>query len=70
MAEAKQADVVIYVGGLSPLLENAERPVPYDGFDNGDRTRIELPEVQTRALKALKEAGKPVIFVNCSGSAG
>jgi beta-glucosidase len=69
VAEAKQADVVIYVGGLSPLLENEERPVPYDGFDNGDRTRIELPEVQTRALKALKEAGKPVIFVNCSGSA-
>ena len=67
--EAKKSDVVIYVGGLSPLLENEERPVPYDGFDNGDRTRIELPAVQTQALKALREAGKPVIFVNCSGSA-
>ena len=69
IAEAKQADVVIYVGGLSPLLENEERPVPYDGFDNGDRTRIELPDVQTQALKALQETGKPVIYVNCSGSA-
>jgi beta-glucosidase len=69
IAAAKEADVVIYVGGLSPLLENEERPVPYDGFDNGDRTRIELPDVQTQALKALKEAGKPVIFVECSGSA-
>jgi beta-glucosidase len=69
VAEAKKADVVIYVGGLSPLLENEERPVPYDGFDNGDRTRIELPDVQTEALKALREAGKPVIYVNCSGSA-
>ncbi len=69
VAMVKEVDVVIYVGGLSPLLENEERPVPYDGFDNGDRTRIELPDVQTRALKALKEAGKPVIFVNCSGSA-
>jgi beta-glucosidase len=66
---AKKSDVVIYVGGLSPLLENEERPVPYDGFDNGDRTRIELPAVQTQALKALREAGKPVIFINCSGSA-
>jgi beta-glucosidase len=69
IAVAKEVDVVIYVGGLSPLLENEERPVPYDGFDNGDRTRIELPDVQTQALKALKETGKPVIFVECSGSA-
>jgi beta-glucosidase len=67
--EAKKADAVIYVGGLSPLLENEERGVPYDGFDNGDRTRIELPAVQTQALKALRDAGKPVIYVNCSGSA-
>jgi beta-glucosidase len=67
--EAKKADVVIYVGGLSPLLENEERSVPYDGFDNGDRTRIELPDVQLEALKALKATGKPVIYVNCSGSA-
>ena len=66
---AKTADGVIYVGGLSPLLENEERGVPYDGFDNGDRTRIELPAVQTQALKALRAAGKPVIYVNCSGSA-
>ena len=30
---------------------------------------IELPEVQRNILKALKQAGKKVIFVNCSGSA-
>jgi beta-glucosidase len=69
LALAKQSDVVIYVGGLSPLLENEETLVPYDGFDNGDRTRIELPDVQTQALKALQATGKPVIYVNCSGSA-
>jgi beta-glucosidase len=31
--------------------------------------QIELPPVQTELLKALQAAGKPVVFVNCSGSA-
>jgi len=44
-------------------------PVSYPGFKGGDRTDIELPKVQRNCLKALKEAGKKVIFVNCSGSA-
>ena len=44
-------------------------PVNIDGFKGGDRTNIELPTVQREFLKALKAAGKKVIFVNCSGSA-
>jgi beta-glucosidase len=44
-------------------------PVDIDGFKGGDRTHIELPKVQREFLKALKAAGKTVIFVNCSGSA-
>ena len=44
-------------------------PVNYPGFKGGDRTNIDLPSVQRNCLKALKEAGKKVIFVNCSGSA-
>ncbi len=39
------------------------------GFKGGDRTNIDLPKVQLNCLKALKEAGKKVIYVNCSGSA-
>ena len=39
------------------------------GFSHGDRTSIELPDVQEKLLKALQATGKPVIFVNCSGSA-
>jgi len=62
-------DVVVFVGGLSTLLEGEEMPVSYPGFKGGDRTDIELPEVQRNCLKALKAAGKKVIFVNCSGSA-
>lgn len=62
-------DTVVFVGGLSTLLEGEEMPVNYPGFKGGDRTNIELPSIQKRCLKALKEAGKKVIFVNCSGSA-
>jgi beta-glucosidase len=69
IAAAKGADVVIYVGGLSPTLEGEEMTVNYEGFSGGDRTRIELPAPQTELLKALHATGKPVVFVNCSGSA-
>ena len=68
---AKAADVVIYVGGISPDFEGEEfgGESPYDGFAGGDRIRIELPLVQEDLLKNLQATGKPVIFVNCSGSA-
>jgi beta-glucosidase len=71
VAAAQAADVVIYVGGISPDLEGEEfgGTDPYDGFKGGDRTRIELPSVQEDLLKALQATGKPVVFVNCSGSA-
>ncbi|MBN2008005.1 glycoside hydrolase family 3 C-terminal domain-containing protein, partial [candidate division KSB1 bacterium] len=62
-------DVVVFVGGLSTNLEGEEMPVSYPGFKGGDRTDIELPAVQRNCLKALKEAGKKVVYVNCSGSA-
>ncbi len=65
----KGIDEVIFVGGLSTLLEGEEMPVNYPGFKGGDRTDIELPLVQRNWLKALKAAGKKVMFVNCSGSA-
>ena len=62
-------DVVVFVGGLSGELEGEEMPVSYPGFKGGDRTNIDLPAVQRNCLKALKEAGEKVVFVNCSGSA-
>src|SRR6478736_1824235 len=65
----KDVEVVVFVGGLSTLLEGEEMPVSYPGFKGGDRTDIELPEVQRNCLNVLKAAGKKIIFVNCSGSA-
>jgi beta-glucosidase len=71
IAAAKLADVVIYVGGISAELEGEEmsRANAFEGFNGGDRTRIELPSVQEDLLKELKATGKPVVFVNCSGGA-
>jgi beta-glucosidase len=68
IAQLNGIDKVIFVGGISPALEGEEMPVNIDGFKGGDRTHIELPAVQRNFLKALKEAGKTVIFVSCSGS--
>ena len=68
IVQLKGIDKVIFVGGIAPSLEGEEMPVDIDGFKGGDRTHIELPKVQREFLKALKAAGKQVIFVNCSGS--
>ena len=69
VGRAKEADIVIFVGGISPSLEREEAKVTNPGFDNGDRTSIELPQAQRDVLRALHQAGKKVILVNCSGSA-
>ena len=68
VAKVKDADVVIFAGGISPSLEGEEMGVNLPGFRKGDRTDIELPAVQRELIKALCDAGKKVIFVNFSGS--
>lgn len=62
-------DAIIYVGGLSPQLEGEEMQVNFKGFRGGDRTSIELPSTQREYISALAATGKPVVFVNLSGSA-
>ena len=52
-------DLIIYVGGLTPAQEG-------EGFD---RDSIELPDVQEKLVEALHATGKPMVMVNCSGSA-
>lgn len=65
----KDADVIVFIGGISPQLEGEEMKVDYPGFNGGDRTSILLPAVQTELLKALQKTGKPVVFVMMTGSA-
>ena len=62
-------DIVVFAGGISPRLEGEQMKVELPGFKGGDRTDIELPEVQRRMLRTLHQAGKKVVFVNFSGSA-
>lgn len=69
IARLKDVETVIFVGGISARLEGEEMPIDLPGFKGGDRTDIELPAVQREFLKKLKEAGKKVVFINCSGSA-
>ncbi len=62
-------ETVIFAGGISSRLEGEEMHVSVPGFSAGDRTDIELPQVQRDILAALHAAGKKVILVNFSGSA-
>ena len=65
----RRADVIVYAGGINPQLEGEELPVDIPGFYKGDRTRIELPDIQVRELKKLRRRHKPVVLLLCSGSA-
>jgi beta-glucosidase len=69
VSNVKNADVILFVGGISPRLEGEEMKVVVEGFKGGDRTNIEIPTVQKEMIKALKATGKPLIYVVCTGSA-
>ena len=66
---AKEADAVVLVLGLSQRLEGEEMPIKISGFSGGDRTDLNLPEMQENLLEALCETGKPVVVVLASGGA-
>jgi beta-glucosidase len=69
LTEIGDAETVIFVGGISPRVEGEEMKVSEPGFRGGDRTDIELPQVQRQLLANLHKAGKKVVYVNCSGGA-
>ena len=69
LAQIGNAKTVIFVGGISPRVEGEQMRVSDPGFKGGDRTSIELPQVQRDMLRLLHDAGKRVVFVNCSGGA-
>ena len=69
VAQVGDAQTVIFVGGISPQLEGEEMEVSEPGFKGGDRTMIEIPQAQRDIIAALRQAGKRVILVTCSGSA-
>ena len=58
-SKASDADAILVIGGITARQEG----------EGGDRPDIELPKVQQRLLSAMHATGKPVVFINCSGSA-
>lgn len=66
---AKKANVVIMCMGITPRLEGEEMKVNVEGFRGGDRTRIDLPDIQQELIKEIHALGKPVILVLLNGSA-
>lgn len=66
---AKNADLVIFVGGLSARIEGEEMRVEAEGFAGGDRTSIALPKPQQDLLEQVSGTGKPVVLVLMNGSA-
>ncbi|WP_299347473.1 glycoside hydrolase family 3 protein [uncultured Pseudoxanthomonas sp.] len=66
---ARNADVVVFVGGLTGDVEGEEMTVNYPGFAGGDRTDLRLPATQRALLEALHATGKPVVLVLTGGSA-
>ncbi|OBU68628.1 glucan 1,4-alpha-glucosidase [Stenotrophomonas maltophilia] len=66
---ARDADVVVFVGGLTGDVEGEEMTVNYPGFAGGDRTDLRLPAPQRALLEALHGTGKPVVMVLTGGSA-
>ena len=63
-------ETVIFASGITPFMEGEQGDAGgFPGFEGGDRTSIELPQVQRDLIAALHDAGKKIILVNFSGSA-
>ena len=69
VAAAKKADVVVAFVGLTARLEGEEMRVNASGFEGGDRTSLDLPDVQQQLLEAVAKTGKPMVVVLLNGSA-
>lgn len=72
IALAQQAEVVIFVGGLSSSIEGEESfeqlELSCEQRFRGDRGNLELPSVQQDLLKLLYETGTPVVLLLLNGS--
>ncbi|RAK52999.1 glycoside hydrolase family 3 protein [Phenylobacterium deserti] len=69
VAAARNADVVVFVGGLSARVEGEEMKLEVPGFAGGDRTSLDLPAPQQQLLQRVHATGKPTVLVLMNGSA-
>ncbi|CAN7368704.1 glycoside hydrolase family 3 C-terminal domain-containing protein [Massilia sp. LjRoot122] len=66
---AQDADVLVFVAGLTARFEGEAMSVKAPGFNGGDRTTLDLPGPQQKLLERLHATGKPVVLVLMNGSA-
>ncbi len=64
---SRNSDVIIMCMGIDPSFEGEEGD-SYNAFESGDKPNLELPDLQKNLYKKIIALGKPVIFVNVSGS--
>lgn len=64
---AKHADVVILCMGNDPGFEGEETD-DYNMSAGGDKATLDLPSSQKKLFEEIAALGKPMIFVNVSGS--
>lgn len=66
---ARNSDVVIMCMGLDATMEGEESDEHSGSFMiSADKADLELPKTQRELYDAVKTVGKPIIFVNISGS--
>jgi len=63
----KRSDVVVMIMGLNPSIEGEEGDA-YNGISSGDKRDIELPLSQQKLYDEVLNIGKPIVFINVSGS--
>ena len=65
---AKFSDLVILAVGLTPEFEG-ENGDAGNSEAAGDKNNLDLPVVQQQLMDIVLKAGKPLLLLNCSGSA-
>ena len=64
---AQKSDLVIMCMGLNPSMEGEEGDT-FNGDVAGDKKTIALPIPQQQLFERVRAIGKPIVFVNISGS--
>lgn len=65
---ARNSDIIILCMGLTGEIEGEETD-DYNGYSSGgDKLTLEFPETQKKLYGEMRKLGKPIVFINISGS--
>ena len=69
IAAARNADLTVFVAGLTSQVEGEEMRMAVPGFAGGDRTSLDLPAAQQSLMERVHATGTPMVLVLVNGSA-